>query len=80
VIWVPAVRLEERHDVVDEIREAARVVEKLADRDALRERGGVGVQVEQPLRDEPKDERGHEQLGHAPDAETVIDCQGLARS
>jgi hypothetical protein len=54
------------------------VVQELADRDALGERRGVAVQVEQPLRDELKGERGHEDLRHAPDAEAVIDRQWLA--
>ena len=65
--------------VADEIVQAARVVQELADRDALGERRGVPVEVEQPLRDELKDERRHEDLRHAPDAEAVIDRERLAR-
>jgi hypothetical protein len=68
-----AVRLEELHDVTDEIRQAARVVQELAHGDALGERRGVAVEVEQPLVHEPEDERGDEDLRHAPDAEAVID-------
>jgi hypothetical protein len=75
---VPAVGLEERHDIVDEIREAARVVQELADGDALGEWRGVAVQVEQPLCDELKDDRRHEDFRHAPDTEAVIDRNCLA--
>ena len=54
------------------------MVQELADRDALGERRGVAVEVEQPVRDELEDERGHEDLRHAPDAEAVIDGERLA--
>ncbi len=77
--WVPAVGLEERHNVADEIVEATRVVQKLPNGDPLGKGRGVAVEVEQPLRDELKDERGDEDLRHAPDAEPVIDREGLAR-
>jgi hypothetical protein len=77
---VPAVRLEERDDVVDEIRKAARVVQELTDADAPGERRRVAVEVEQPVSDELKDERGHEDLRHAPDPEAVIGRERLAGS
>jgi hypothetical protein len=80
VAEVPAIRLEEFHDIPDEIRQAARVVQKLAHGDALSERCGVVVELEQPLVHELEDERGDEDLRHAPDAEAMIDREWLARA
>jgi hypothetical protein len=57
-----------------------RVVQELADRDALSEGRGIAVEVEQALRNELKDERSNEDLRHASDAEAVIDCERLAPS
>jgi hypothetical protein len=54
------------------------VVQQLADRDALGEGRGVAVEIEQPLRDEPKHEGAYEDLGHAADAEAVVRREGLA--
>lgn len=70
---VPAVRLEERPNIVDEIRQSACVVQELPDGDALSERRGVAIEVEQPLPNQLKDERCHENLRHAPDPEAMID-------
>ena len=77
---VPAVGLEELHDVADPVLETACVVQELADRDPFSEGRGITVEVEQALRNELKDERGDEDLRHAPDAEAVIDRDDLARS
>ena len=77
---VLAVRLEEGHDIVEGIREAARVVQELPDGDALSEGGSVAVEVEPPLGDELQYQGRHEDLRHAPDAESVIDCERLVRS
>ena len=77
---VPAVGLEELHDVADPVLETACVVQELADRDPFCEGRGITVEVEQALRNELKDERGDEDLRHAPDAEAVIDRDYLARS
>ena len=77
---ISAVRLEERYGITYEILQAARVVQELANGDALRERRGVTVEAEQPFLDELKDERCHEDLRHAPDPEAVIDRKGLARA
>ena len=52
VARVPTIRLEERHDVTDEIVESARVVQELADRDALNDGRGLPIKVEQTLRHE----------------------------
>jgi hypothetical protein len=41
------------------------------------EGGGAVVQAEPTFRDETKDERHHEDLGHAPDAEAVLDRERL---
>ena len=80
VTEIPAVRLEELHDVTDEIRQATRMVQELAHGDALGERRGVAVELEEPVVAEPEDERGDEDLRHAADAKAVIDRQRLARS
>ena len=76
---VPAVGLEERHEIIDEIREAARVVQELADRDALGERRGVSVQVEHPFGHELRTSAADEDLRHASDAEAMLDGERLAR-
>ena len=55
------------------------MVQELADRDALNERRGVPIKVEQTLRHELEDERGHEDLRHASDAEAMLDGKRLAR-
>lgn len=77
---VAAVRLEERDRIGVCIVEAARVVQKLADRDAGSEGRSVSVEVEQALVDELEDKRSHEDLRDASDAETVARCQRLARA
>ena len=59
--------------------ESARVVQELADRDALNERRGVLVQFEHPFGHELEDERRHEHLRHASDAEAMLDGKRLAR-
>jgi hypothetical protein len=56
------------------------VVEELADRDAFREWRGITIELEQPFRDELEDERGDEELRHAPDPEAMIDRQRLVCS
>jgi hypothetical protein len=55
------------------------VVQELADRDALYERRRVSVQVEHPFGHELEDERGHEDLRHASDAEAMLDGKRLSR-
>jgi hypothetical protein len=77
---VGAIRLEECDGVSYEVVEPARVVEELADRDALGERRSVSIQVEQAFLDEPEDERRDEDLRHAPDPESVAGGQRLAGS
>ena len=56
------------------------MVQELADGDAFGEGCSVPVEVDQPLVDELKHERRDEDLGHAPDAESVIGRERLARS
>ena len=80
VAGVQAVGLEELHDVADPVLEAARVVQELADGDALSEGRGIAVEVEQALRNKLKDKRGGKDFRHAPNAEAVIDPENLARS
>ena len=44
--WIPPIRLTERHHVDVEIVEAARMIQELADRDALDKRRGLPVEIE----------------------------------
>ena len=74
---VPAIWLEELHEIAGEIVEAARVVQELADGDAGDEGRSIAVELEQPFVDEPEDKWGHEDLRDASDAETVARCEGL---
>ena len=55
------------------------MIQELADRDALDKRRRLPVKVEQTLRDQLNDERRHEDLRHASDAETMLNGQRLAR-
>ena len=55
------------------------MVEQLADGDSLRDRTRIAVELEQPFLDELQDERRHEELRDAPDAEPMLGRQGLAR-
>jgi hypothetical protein len=71
MVQVAAIRLEERDGIFDEVVEPARVVQELADRDALGERRRVSVELEESVRDEEEDEWRHEDLRHAPDSEAV---------
>jgi len=75
---VTPVRLEERNRIADEVLQPARVVQQPAHGDALGEGSRVGVELEQPLCDQPQNERGHEDLRHAPDAEAVTGRERLA--
>jgi hypothetical protein len=75
---IPPIRLPEQHHVDVEIVETARVIQELADRDALDKRRGLPVKVEQALRHELKDERRNEDVPHAPNAESMLDGQQLA--
>jgi hypothetical protein len=77
---VAQVRLEERDRISHEIRQPARVIQQLANGDALHEGRAVVVEVEQSLGDELQDECRHEDLRHAPDAEAVLGRERLARS
>jgi hypothetical protein len=79
VCRVAAVRLEKLHVVERSVRKTARVVEQLADGDALRDRTRIAVELEQPFLDELQDEGRHEELRDAPDAEPMLGRQGLAR-
>ena len=55
------------------------MVQELPDRHALGDRGGVAVEVERAFVDELEDDRRHEDLRHAGDAEAVLRRQALAR-
>jgi hypothetical protein len=70
---VPAVGLEYGHDVVIErVREAARVVQKLPDGHAGHERRGASVERERALVHELEHDRRDEELAHAAHAAAVL--------
>jgi hypothetical protein len=69
------VRLEERDEVVVEVRQAARVVQELPDRHIADDRARVVLERERSLVDELKHCGRSEELGHAGDPEAMPDCQ-----
>jgi hypothetical protein len=76
---VPAVRLEQGDEVVERVRQAARVVQELPHGHAGHERRGVAVERERPFVNELEHGHRDEEFGHASDAGAVLRRHRCAR-